>query len=65
MSSPFFPEVPGGAFDRFVGDGYGIPTEDGIRCPYHGWHFDAKGSCIDQPNEPPGSTLKNKIKTPA
>ncbi|HEY4701160.1 MAG TPA: dioxygenase, partial [Streptosporangiaceae bacterium] len=20
MSSPFFPEVPGGAFDRFVGD---------------------------------------------
>ena len=44
---------------------YGIPTEDGIRCPYHGWHFDAKGSCIDQPNEPPGSTFKNKIKTPA
>ena len=25
---------------------------DGIRCPYHGWHFDHAGRCLDQPNEP-------------
>jgi 5,5'-dehydrodivanillate O-demethylase len=30
---------------------YGIPLEDGIRCPYHGWCFDSRGSCTEQPNE--------------
>jgi len=30
---------------------YGIPSEDGIRCMYHGWHFDAQGNCIEQPFE--------------
>src|ERR1700757_1403866 len=25
---------------------HGIPTEDGIRCPYHGWEFDAQGKCL-------------------
>ena len=44
---------------------YGIPTEDGIRCPYHGWKFDAAGACIDQPNEPEGSTFAGKTKTTA
>ncbi|MEX0923659.1 MAG: aromatic ring-hydroxylating dioxygenase subunit alpha [Rhodovibrionaceae bacterium] len=44
---------------------YGIPTKDGIRCPYHGWQFDGQGGCIEQPNEPEGSKLKDKIKTPA
>src|SRR5471030_3178306 len=34
---------------------YGIPTAGGIRCPYHGWQFDATGHCIEQPNEPPES----------
>ena len=42
---------------------YGIPTEAGIRCPYHGWMYDGSGRCIDQPNEPEGSTFKDKIKT--
>ena len=40
---------------------YGIPAIDGIRCPYHGWKFDATGACIDQPNEPEGSTFKDKV----
>src|SRR5580698_9145063 len=40
---------------------YGIPTEDGIRCPYHGWKFDGTGSCLEQPNEPEGSTFKDKV----
>jgi 5,5'-dehydrodivanillate O-demethylase len=43
---------------------YGIPTAEGIRCPYHGWEFNAQGACIDQPNEPAESTFKDKIRTP-
>ena len=42
---------------------YGIPTNDGIRCPYHGWKFDGTGQCTEQPNEPEGSTFKDKIAT--
>ena len=42
---------------------YGIPTEDGIRCPYHGWKFDAAGRCLEQPNEPAGSAFKDKVAT--
>jgi len=47
---------------------YGIPEEDGIRCPYHGWKYDAQGNCIDQPFEEkvhPGSRFKDKIKLTA
>jgi 5,5'-dehydrodivanillate O-demethylase len=40
---------------------YGIPTENGIRCPYHGWQFDGTGKCLEQPNEPEGSTFKEKV----
>jgi 5,5'-dehydrodivanillate O-demethylase oxygenase subunit len=40
---------------------YGIPTAEGIRCPYHGWMFDATGTCLEQPNEPEGSTFKDKV----
>ncbi len=40
---------------------YGIPTEDGIRCPYHGWKFDGAGRCLEQPNEPEGSNFKDKV----
>ena len=42
---------------------YGIPTDDGIRCPYHGWKFDAAGHCLEQPNEPEGSNFKDKVAT--
>ena len=44
---------------------YGIPDVDGIRCPYHGWKFDGTGRCLEQPNESPESTFRDKIKTPA
>jgi 5,5'-dehydrodivanillate O-demethylase oxygenase subunit len=37
---------------------YGIPTVNGIRCPYHGWEFDGRGTCLEQPNEPAESTLR-------
>jgi 5,5'-dehydrodivanillate O-demethylase len=42
---------------------YGIPTAEGIRCPYHGWMFDAGGRCLEQPNEPAGSTFRDKVTT--
>ena len=44
---------------------FGIPTDDGIRCPYHGWAFDHGGQCTEQPNEPAKSSFKSKVKTPA
>jgi 5,5'-dehydrodivanillate O-demethylase oxygenase subunit len=42
---------------------YGIPTAEGIRCPYHGWQFNEAGRCIEQPNEPEGSNFKEKVWT--
>ena len=44
---------------------YGIPTGDGIRCPYHGWHFDVQGHCIDQPNESEMTCFTDRVKTSA
>jgi len=45
-----------GLIDRFcphrrVNMAYGIPENDGLRCPYHGWKFDPTGACIEQPFE--------------
>jgi phthalate 4,5-dioxygenase oxygenase subunit len=44
---------------------WGRNEEDGLRCVYHGWKFDAAGNCVDMPNEPPRSQFKEKIKQPA
>jgi 5,5'-dehydrodivanillate O-demethylase len=44
---------------------YGIPEDEGLRCPYHGWRFDANGVCNDMPAEPAGSTFKERISIPA
>lgn len=35
---------------------------DGIRCPFHGWKFDATGQCVDTPAEPQGSTFCQRIR---
>ncbi len=43
---------------------YGIPDEQGIRCPYHGWYVNAEGRCLDQPYEEmenPEARFKDKI----
>jgi len=40
---------------------YGIPTKDGIRCPYHGWEFGRDGKCLSQPNEPEHTCFKDKV----
>jgi phenylpropionate dioxygenase-like ring-hydroxylating dioxygenase large terminal subunit len=31
----------------------GRNEENGIRCVYHGWKYDAAGNCVDMPNAPP------------
>ena len=40
---------------------FGIPEEEGLRCPYHGWMFDGSGACVQQPLEPPDSTYKDRV----
>jgi len=40
---------------------FGIPQHNGIRCGYHGWHFDTQGRCLDTPMETPDCPLKNKV----
>lgn len=50
---------------RGVSLSVGFPVEDGIRCAYHGWCFDQKGNCTDQPNEPETSTFKVRMKIDA
>lgn len=44
---------------------HGIPTEDGIRCPYHGWEYNAQGKCINQPNEQDKCAFRDKVSTDA
>jgi 5,5'-dehydrodivanillate O-demethylase len=43
---------------------YGVPEEDGLRCAYHGWLFNAAGRCTEQPYEQadnPQSTFKDRV----
>src|SRR3981081_3954867 len=40
---------------------FGRNEEAGLRCVYHGWKFDAHGTCIDMPNEPAASDFKSKV----
>jgi phenylpropionate dioxygenase-like ring-hydroxylating dioxygenase large terminal subunit len=44
---------------------FGRNEENGIRCVYHGWKFDADGNCVDMPNEPAESNFKSRIKATA
>ncbi len=50
---------------RRVSMEYGIPEQEGLRCPYHGWLFDHTGQCTEQPAEPWNSTFKDRIRTKA
>jgi phenylpropionate dioxygenase-like ring-hydroxylating dioxygenase large terminal subunit len=43
---------------------YGKVEDDGIRCCYHGWKFDAEGNCLEQPCEPDGGVYKDKVRQP-
>ena len=39
---------------------FGFLAEHGIRCCYHGWHYDVDGTILDTPGEPPASPIKEK-----
>src|SRR5579862_4017441 len=41
---------------------YGRVEDGGLRCLYHGWLYDACGTCLDQPGEPAGSEFHTKIR---
>src|SRR5919109_3292520 len=40
---------------------WGRNEEEGLRCVYHGWKFDADGACVDMPNEPARSRFAEKV----
>jgi phenylpropionate dioxygenase-like ring-hydroxylating dioxygenase large terminal subunit len=40
---------------------YGLVSQRGIRCCYHGWLFDVDGRILDTPGEPGDSTLKDRL----
>src|SRR5262249_30680051 len=40
---------------------YGRNEECGLRCVYHGWKFDAEGTCVDMPSEPADSDFKDRL----
>lgn len=43
---------------------YGKVDADGIRCCYHGWHFDVQGNCLNQPCEPQGGRAREAKRQP-
>jgi 5,5'-dehydrodivanillate O-demethylase oxygenase subunit len=47
---------------------YGLVEDCGLRCSYHGWHFDAQGRCLDQPYDDianPEANLKAQVRVKA
>ncbi len=40
---------------------YGRVEDGGLRCIYHGWLFDVKGRCLDQPGEVSGGEGRDSI----
>ncbi|MAQ53902.1 MAG: aromatic ring-hydroxylating dioxygenase subunit alpha [SAR202 cluster bacterium] len=40
---------------------FGLVSERGIRCCYHGWLFDVDGAILETPGEPEDSTLKDRL----
>lgn len=40
---------------------FGLPTENGLRCCYHGWLFGVNGQVLETPGDPPGSALKDRL----
>ena len=41
---------------------YGIITERGIRCCYHGWLYDVDGRILETPGEPEQSNIKDHLR---
>src|SRR5205814_5620001 len=40
---------------------FGLVSERGIRCCYHGWLFDVDGRILETPGEPADSTFKQRL----
>ncbi len=40
---------------------FGLVSERGIRCCYHGWLFDVDGRILETPGEPPESTFRDRL----
>ncbi|MGE5147304.1 MAG: Rieske 2Fe-2S domain-containing protein [Candidatus Eiseniibacteriota bacterium] len=40
---------------------FGIASETGLRCCYHGWLFGVDGRILETPGDPPNSTLKDRL----
>ena len=40
---------------------FGLVSERGIRCCYHGWLYDVDGRILETPGEPADSTLKERL----
>jgi phenylpropionate dioxygenase-like ring-hydroxylating dioxygenase large terminal subunit len=40
---------------------FGLVSQKGIRCCYHGWLFDVDGAILETPGEPADSTLKDRL----
>jgi nitrite reductase/ring-hydroxylating ferredoxin subunit len=40
---------------------FGLISQKGIRCCYHGWLFDTDGTILETPGEPTDSTLKERL----
>ena len=59
--------IPGLLYPRCMHRGtsllFGKVEEDGLRCCYHGWKFDAVGHCIDMACEP-GSEQMGRVRQP-
>jgi len=41
---------------------FGIPEENGLRCPYHGWLYDPSGRILETPLEPVDSHMKDHLR---
>jgi phenylpropionate dioxygenase-like ring-hydroxylating dioxygenase large terminal subunit len=39
---------------------FGFLAERGIKCCYHGWHYDVDGTILETPGEPAGSKIKER-----
>jgi 5,5'-dehydrodivanillate O-demethylase len=44
---------------------FGRVEDNGLRCCYHGWLYNVRGRCLEQPAEPEGSTFRDRIQHPA
>ena len=42
---------------------YGTCRQRGIRCCYHGWHFDIDGTLLDAPGQPPEAQTRLKSRS--